>query len=178
MLALGAVGAAAVAFTGSAAADPDRTTAGEDTTLKIKVDGRDLDFFGGDTVGAGDKLTIINKTSPRQVGPHSFTLIRPGLIDKGKERKACERFESRVCRRILEAHEVGPPPDFPIGKPNVGVGEHGWDVEFTNQKTGDSWITQDRGEREVRRVRAEKGDTLGYFCIVHPFMRGTLEVTP
>lgn len=177
MLALGAVGAAAVAFTASAAADQERPTAGEDTTLKMKVDGRDLDFFGGKTVGAGDKLTIVNKTDPMEVGPHSFTLIKPSLMDEAKERKACERFESRVCQNILEAHQVGPPPDFPIGKPNVGVGDHGWDVEFTNKKKGDSWITQEKGEKEVRRVRAGEGDTLGYFCIVHPFMRGKLEVT-
>ena len=70
MLALGAVGAAAVAFTASAAADQERPTAGEDTTLKMKVDGRDLDFFGGKTVGAGDKLTIVNKTDPMEVGLH------------------------------------------------------------------------------------------------------------
>jgi hypothetical protein len=177
MLALGAVAAAAIAFSGSAAADPDRSTAGKNTTLKMKVDGRDLDFFGGDTVGAGDKLTIVNKTDVMDVGPHTFTLIKPSLMDKKKERKACERFESRVCQNILEAHEVGPPPDFPVGKPNVNVGKNGWDVEFTNSKTGDSWFTETKGDKQVRRVRAEEGDTLGYFCVVHPFMRGKLEVT-
>jgi hypothetical protein len=177
MLALGAVAATAVAFTGSATADQERAAAGQDATLKMKVDGRDLDFFGDKTVGSGDKLTIVNKTDPMEVGPHTFTLIRPGLMDKARERKACERFESKVCQRILEAHEVGPPPDFPVGKPNVNKGKNGWDVEFTKRKDGDSWFTQEKGDRETRRVRAENGDTLGYFCIVHPFMRGKLEVT-
>jgi hypothetical protein len=177
MLALGVAGAAAVAFAGSAVADQERAAAGGGATLKMKLDGQDLDFFGPKSVEAGEKLTIVNKTDVMDVGPHTFTLIRPGLMDKKRERKACERFESRVCQLILEAHEVGPPPDFPVGKPDVEVGKNGWDREFTNRKVGDSWFTEARGDSEVRRVRAEAGDTLGYFCIVHPFMRGKLEVT-
>ena len=55
-------------------------------------------------------------------------------------------------------------------------GKKGWDKEFTKTKKGDSWFTDQRGATETRKVKADVGKTLGYFCVVHPFMRGKLEV--
>jgi hypothetical protein len=173
LLAVGAVGVAAIALTGSASAEQERAKTAK---LKMAVQGQKLDFFGPQSVEKGQKLEIINKTSVMDVGPHTFTLVDPKLVDSRRERKKCERFQSKVCQNVLEAHQVGPPPDFPVGRPNLDRGKKGWDREFTKTRKGDSWFTDEQGASETRRVSADAGDTIGYFCIVHPFMRGKLAV--
>jgi hypothetical protein len=174
LLAVGALGVAAIAFTGSASAEQEH--AAKTAKLRMAIKGQKLDFFGPESVEKGQKLEIVNKTSVMEVGPHTFTLVDPKLVDSGKERKRCEQFRSKVCQNVLEAHQVGPPPDFPVGRPNVDRGKKGWDREFTKKRKGDSWFTDERGATETRRVKADVGDTIGYFCLVHPFMRGKLEV--
>ena len=174
LLAAGAIGVAVVGFTGSASAEQGQ---GANTAkIKMAIKGEKLDFFGADSVAEGQKLEIINRTRVDEVGPHTFTLVEPRLVNSGKKRKRCERLRSKLCQNILEAHRVGPPPDFPVGRPNVDRGRKGWDKEFTKRKKGDSWFTDERGATETRRVTANAGETLGYFCVVHPFMRGKLEV--
>jgi hypothetical protein len=174
LLAVGAVAVAVIGVTGSASAE--QAQAAKTAKLKMAIKGDKLDFFGPESVEKGQKLKIVNKTRVTEVGPHTFTLVDPKLVDSAKERKRCERFRSKLCQNILEAHRVGPPPDFPVGKPNVHKGKKGWDKEFTKTKKGDSWFTDQRGASETRRVSADVGDTIGYFCVVHPFMRGKLEV--
>lgn len=174
LVAAGAIGVAVVGFTGSASAEQGQ---GANTAkIKMAVKGEKLDFFGPKSVDEGQKLEVVNKTSVNRVGPHTFTLVDPNLVDTGKERKKCERLQSKLCQNILEAHRVGPPPDFPVGRPNVDRGKKGWDKEFTRRKKGDSWFTDERGASETRKVTADAGETLGYFCVVHPFMRGKLKV--
>jgi hypothetical protein len=165
---------AAVGLTGTASAE--RAQAAKTVTLRMAVQGEKLDFFGPRSVEKGTKLEIVNRTDPMEIGPHTFTLIDPKLMDSRKERQRCVNFAGKVCPRMLEAHEVGPPPDFPVGKPNLDFGGNGWDREFTKTRNGDSWFTGEQGQTETRRVSANAGKTIGYFCLVHPFMRGKLEV--
>jgi hypothetical protein len=174
LLAVCAVGVAAIAFTGSASAEQGQ--AANTAKLRMAIQGQKLDFFGPESVEKGQKLEIVNQTSAKEVGPHTFTLVDPTLVDSGKERKRCERFRGKLCPNILEAHQVGPPPEFPVGRPNLDRGKSGWDTEFTKTRKGDSWFTDELGAAETRRVSADAGDTIGYFCLVHPFMRGKLEV--
>ena len=174
LVAAGAVGVAVVGFTGSASAE--QAEAAKPAKIKMAIKGNKLDFFGADSVEKGEKLKIVNKTRVNEVGPHTFTLVEPKLVNSGKKRKRCEQLRSKLCQNILEAHRVGPPPDFPVGRPNVDRGKKGWDKEFTKTKKGDSWFTDERGASETRKVTAKAGETLGYFCVVHPFMRGKLEV--
>jgi len=174
LLAVGAVAVAVIGVTGSASAEQAQAT--KPAKLKMAIKGNKLDFFGAESVEKGQKLKIINKTRVAEFGPHTFTLVKPKLVNSGKKRKRCERLESKLCQNILEAHRVGPPPDFPVGRPNVDRGKKGWDKEFTKTKKGDSWFTDQRGATETRKVKAKVGKTLGYFCVVHPFMRGKLEV--
>ena len=175
LLAAGAVGVAVIGFTGSASAEQGQ--AAQPAKLKMAIKGNKLDFFGADSVEKGEKLDIINKTRVDEVGPHTFTLVEPKLINSGKKRKRCEQLRSKLCQNILEAHRVGPPPDFPVGRPNVDRGKKGWDKEFTKAKKGDSSFLGEQGQKVSRKVSARAGKTLGYFCVVHPFMRGEIEVT-
>ncbi len=162
LLAAGAIGVAAVGFAGSASADPERAAGSGDATVTIKLDNGNPRFDGPDAIARGQKLKIVNDTKPRQIGPHTFTLVKKGPKPED---------------RILEAHEIGPPPDFRVGKRVVDTGRNGWDRPFTKNHDGDSWFTGKRHQAHARKVKADVGRTVRYFCLVHPFMKGKFEVT-
>ena len=174
LLAACAVCVVAIGFTGSAAAD-QRAGAGG-ATIKMKLGERGPVFVGANAVDKGEQLKIVNRTSVEEVGPHTFTLVKRSLVDSKRDQRRCERFESKVCQNMLAAHQVGPPPDFEVGKPKLEVGKRGWDKEFTRNKKGDSWYTDEAGDSHTRKVTAKAGERIGYFCLVHPFMQGTLKV--
>jgi hypothetical protein len=161
-LVAGISGIGAIAFTGSATAEQARAGDGA-VVIKIKAEGRDL-FFDNvpRTIEQGTKLTIKNRTSPREVGPHTFSLRRP------------EDF--KPFKRLGRAHKAFP-PDFIPKRQSVDSGKRGWDRAFTKHHDGDSYFFLKRGETETRRVTAHVGKTLRFFCAVHPFMKGEFEVT-
>ena len=66
---------------------------------------------------------------------------------------------------------VNPPA---VNKPRVEVGRKGWDNAFG--KTGDSQFIPAAGGHNTRRVSANAGKTIHYFCLVHPFMQGKIKV--
>ena len=173
VLAATTVGVAVLAFTGSASAE--QAQAAKPAKLKIAIKGDKLDFFGADSVEKGQKLEIVNKTSVGEIGPHTFTLVKPKLINSGEKRKRCEQFRGKLCPNILEAprsvRRRTSRSEGPIwtGASGLGHGVH-------QGAKGDSSFTDERGATETRKVKAEVGKTLGYFCVVHPFMRGRLEV--
>lgn len=134
-----------------------------------------LKFTGPDTVERGDKLEIVNSTSPRKVGPHTFTLIEKNLIPKSEsEGEACFSPDG-ICSQIFEAHEVDEENET-VGKPDIDVGKKGWDVQFADGETGDSWFTFAENETTERKVKARAGTKLGYFCVIHPWMAGSIKV--
>ena len=45
-----------------------------------------LKFVAPATVTQGDQLEIVNETNPKQVGPHTFSLVTKGSIPKTPER--------------------------------------------------------------------------------------------
>jgi hypothetical protein len=161
LLAAGAIGAGVIGMTGAAAAENERGGVNPPAKIKIKLNDEGPFFQGPDSIDKGSKLTIVNRTDPKDVGPHTFTLVKKG---------------PKPFERILAAHEAGPPPDFPIGKQSVDSGKKGWDRPFTENRDGDSWYTETKGESHSRKVKAKVGKTLRYFCAVHPFMKGKFEV--
>ncbi|MEA2246477.1 MAG: hypothetical protein QOH46_1006, partial [Solirubrobacteraceae bacterium] len=48
-------------------------------TIKIVMKGKNPTFKGPKRISRGEKLTIVNKTKPKKIGPHTFTLIKKGL---------------------------------------------------------------------------------------------------
>lgn len=148
-------------------------------TIEMTFDGGPP-LFTGDTseVIAGQTLTIVNNTRPRQIGPHLFSLVKPNALpETRKEIKACAKLESRVCKRIFKAHKVNP-ETFEVKKDNVHNGVRGWDAMFSNTADGDSWYTEKKDDTHTRTVVAAPGTQLGYICIVHPdTMQGVLDVT-
>lgn len=183
LLAAGLIGALVISLTGSASAESGASErAAGNAKIKMKLQGEDLFFAGPKKIAKGAKLTIVNKTSPRQVGPHTFTLKKKGARPR------------QLDPQVFEAHEVEPvplPPEFckeegipedecfdlKVNEPVAEYGKRGWDRVFTPRRKGDSWYTEKRGETHSRRVSAKVGKTLHYYCAVHPFMKGKFEVT-
>ena len=161
LFAAGAIGVAAVGFAGSAAADQERA-GGDSATIKMKMQDGGPVFTGPDAIDRGEKLRVVNRTNPNQIGPHTFTLVKKG-------RKPYDR--------IFAAHQIGPPPNFEVGKKSVDTGRKGWDRPFTRNHDGDSWYTERRNTSQTRKVKADVGKTIRYFCAIHPFMKGKFEVT-
>jgi hypothetical protein len=170
-----AVGAGGVASISAAAPNTDKAGGGNTTKIKMEAQGKDLFFSGPKKVEKGTKLKIVNKTNPGKIGPHTFTLIKKNrLPDTKKEIKRCENLKLAVCVNAFKAHKVGPPPTFEVKRPKVEVGRKGWDKSFG--KLGDSWFAGSAGAHNTRKVSANDGKTLYYFCLVHPFMQGKIKV--
>lgn len=134
--------------------------------------GKNLRFVGPDTISSGERLAVKNRTNPRQVGPHTFSLVADKHRPSRGEYNACYQGGG-VCNAIFEAHEAGPKG---IGKRSVDDGRPGWDLHFNKRREGDSWVTDDRGARHARVVSARPGTTLYLFCAIHPNMQDQIRV--
>ena len=147
-------------------------------TEKIKMKGkteRGLRFAGATEIERGQKLKIINKTNPKKVGPHTFTLLEPKLVPKNEKQGEECYGPGGICQEIFEAHEIDEESEK-VGRPDIDVAKKGWDFMFDKGETGDSWFTFEEGEKETRRVKASSNSKLSYFCVIHPWMVGDLKV--
>jgi hypothetical protein len=155
-------------------------TAATPTGITQKVDieltkGK-LKFVGPESVTVGDQLEIVNKTNPKQVGPHTFSLVTKGSLPKTpKARKGCFA-PKHICLAIAIWHGFNPKTEQ-ITKNPAKAGPAGWSTagNATNKK-GDSWFTEKKGETLSQEVTAEAGSTLYYLCAVHPWMQGKVNV--
>jgi hypothetical protein len=133
-------------------------------------------FVGDESVAAGQDLKIVNKSKPKQIGPHTFSLIEEGsLPTTQQEMKKCGKIQLPVCVNVFKAHDVS--KRFVVRKPDVDKGLDGWDKSFNDEVKGDTWYTETKRESETRTVSATPGSTLYYFCLVHPEMQGAIGVT-
>jgi hypothetical protein len=148
------------------------------TTIEIKLEGKKMGFFGPGTVHEGEELKIVNKTNPRQVGPHTFSLVEKGLLPKtAKQRQTCFT-PGHICLSIAEWHHFNPKTEK-VSKPEVEVGPLGWSTMGSVKTEGDSWFSGEKPGGEVdRKVTAKAGTTLYFMCAVHPWMQGSIKVLP
>jgi hypothetical protein len=171
-----AAGAAAIALIGGPvvlAQDPGDTP--EPPTITMEVQGKRLLFEGPATVAKGQELQIVNDTSARKVGPHTFSLAKKGVLpDTPKEFRNCFT-PGKVCMDIATAHKFNPKTEK-IAKPVVDAGAKGWNRSFARDRTGDSWYSETKGESTSRRVTASAGSTLRFICAIHPDMQGQIKV--
>jgi hypothetical protein len=139
-----------------------------------------LKFVAPESIFNGEELTIVNKTNPKQVGPHTFALIDPSLLPKtAKERKTC--FPGGACGIIAKWLGVKGPHD-PVSVNPSKAGKPGWDTEGTKSKTGDAWFSGEKpGLSFTQRVNVNTSEgpvTLHFMCAIHPWMQGSIEVLP
>jgi plastocyanin len=173
--ALAALTTATVIAVGGPASASSPTKAGA-TVITMEQDGKELYFEGPATVEAGATLKIKNKTNPRKIGPHTFSLVREADLPVTEEEiKECAKKFVKICGAIIEWHKVDLQTGE-IGENPVEVGKEGWDTKGSLKRKGDSWVSEGKGESFAREVTAPEGKTLQYFCAVHPEMQGEIKV--
>jgi hypothetical protein len=146
-------------------------------TVLIKAGKGGLRFVAPKTIAYGEELTILNMTNPKQVGPHTFSLVTKGSIPKtAKARQLCFT-PHHICKAIATWHGVkgeGPPKINP-----VKAGAEGWDTLGSLTETGDSWFTGNKPKASfTQKVTATPGTKIYFMCAIHPWMHGSIEVLP
>jgi hypothetical protein len=163
------VAALAFAVTGvgsASAADP----------VTMELSKGKLKFSGPETVFAGEKLEVVNETNPKQVGPHTFSLVTEESLPKTRKAMNGCFAPKKICLAIAIWHGFNPKTER-ITKNVVRVGTAGWSTEGNaTGKKGDSWFTEKKGATISQAVTAKAGTTLHSICAVHPEMQGEVEV--
>lgn len=174
LAAIAAVGAGAFALAGGSAV-AETGDRGADATISMNFSKGAGPFFAGDnSIPAGGKLKLVNLSDPKQIGPHTFSLVeKADLPSSNSEFKNC--FKSGVCGEIASAHELT--KNDKVKKPLVDEGDEGWDTAFSDGAAGDTWYTQTEKEKLIQVVSPEAGPKLFFMCAVHPDMQGKLKVT-
>ena len=166
--------ALSLAFVGTAAA---ATPTGVTDQISIELTKGKLKFVGPESVTVGDQLEIVNKTNPKQVGPHTFSLVTKGSQPKTpKARKGCFA-PKHICLAIAIWHGFNPKTEQ-LTKNPAKAGPAGWStMGDAKSKKGDSWFSgEKKGGHISQEVTAEAGTTLYYMCAVHPWMQGKVNV--
>lgn len=166
-------------FAGAATTTPP-TAPGVKDVVEMKIVKGKLKFVGPQTVHAGDELEVVNKTNPKQVGPHTFSLVTKGSLPKTpKARQNCFA-PKHICRAIAQWHGVK--GEGPVTKNPALAGPEGWSTMGTPTKKGDSWFTGNKPNTSfVQKVTVDvtAGPQSIYFlCAIHPEMQGTTMVLP
>lgn len=172
-LALAVSVTAILALPGIAAA---ATPTGVTDVVSMELTKGKLKFVGPESVTVGDQLEIVNKTDPKQVGPHTFSLVTKGSLPKTpKARKGCFA-PKHICLSVAMWHGFNPKTEQ-ITKNPAKAGPAGWSTMGTTSKKGDSWFSgEKKGGHFSQEVTAEAGTTLYYLCAVHPWMQGKVNV--
>ncbi len=169
-----AVPAAALALVFAAPAGAAVPSTGVTAEIDMKFEKGKMFFSGPKTVTQGDTLKIVNDTNPKQIGPHTFSLVTKAVLPKTKDaRKNCFT-PKHICLSIAEWHKFNPKTEK-IAVDPVKAGPAGWSTMGNNSKQGDSWFTEEKGETFEQQVTAAPG-TLYYLCAVHAFMQGQVKV--
>lgn len=154
------------------------TPTGNTAVISMELTKGKLKFVGPESVVAGDQLEIISKTNPKQVGPHTFSLVTKGSLPKTRKAMQSCFSPKKICLAIAKWHGFNPKTEK-ITKNLVKAGPAGWStMGDATGKTGDSWFSGEskKGTHVSQEVTAEAGTTLYYICAVHPEMQGSVKV--
>jgi hypothetical protein len=175
-----AVSVAALAFaafgTGFAGAETGASGSATTDVVKIELVKGKLKFTAPETVAKGDQLEVVNETNPKQVGPHSFSLVTKGSVPQTKPaRKNCFT-PKHICMAVAKWHGFNPKTEKISINP-AEAGPQGWStMGNATGKKGDSFFFEKKGEDVSQEVSAEVGTTLYFICAVHPWMHGKVTV--
>jgi hypothetical protein len=154
------------------------TPTGKTEVISAELTKGKLKFVGPETVTAGDQLEIVSNTNPKQVGPHTFSLVTKGSLPKTRKAMQSCFSPKKICLAIAKWHGFNPKTEK-ITKNLVKAGPAGWStMGNATGKTGDSWFSGEtkKGTHVSQEVTAEPGTVLHYICAVHPEMQGEVEV--
>ena len=172
--------AIAVGLTASIAIAPTLASGAEElgsaNTVYIKAGKGGLRFVAPKTIVSGESLEVLNTTNPKQVGPHTFSLVRKGYVPKN-----AKRAQSSASRRNTSA-----------SRSPTGTGSKARDRRPSQpgrsrpRRLGHDGHPDQEGRLLVHRPEAEglvhagvsaaPGTTIYFVCAVHPWMHGSIEV--
>lgn len=170
-----ATGAAAAADPSSGHAAAVVTPTGVTETIRIEIVNGRLKFVAPPTVSQGDELEIVNETNPKQVGPHTFSLVNRGALPKtGSARRNCSAAR-HICLSIAGWHGFDAREEVTVDPAEAGP--DGWSTMGSTSRQGDSWFSGfDRNARFSQLVSASAPTTLYFMCAIHPWMQGRMQV--
>lgn len=149
-------------------------------TVLIKDVKGDLRFEAPKTIVAGEDLTVVNKTDPHRVGPHTFSLVTQGSLPKTPKARQLCFTPKHICMSIAKWHGVK--GNGPVKVNPVETGAAGWSTLGSVSKTGDSWFTGEKPKTSITQpvsVDTSAGPSRMYFlCAIHPWMQGSINVLP
>jgi hypothetical protein len=159
------------------AAETTVTPTGNTDVITMSLVKGKLKFVAPESVTVGDQLEIVNKTNPKQVGPHTFSLVTKGSIPKTKKQIGTCFTPKKICFAIAQWHGFNPKTEK-ITKNPAKAGPAGWSTMGTATGTkGDSWFSGEKpGGHISQEVTAAAGTTLYFMCAIHPFMHGQVKV--
>jgi len=149
-------------------------------TVLMKISKGRLVFEAPKTIVAGEELTVRNQTNPKQVGPHTLSLVTQGSLPKtAKARQLCFT-PKHICKAIAGWHGVK--GNGPVKENPAEAGEDGWDTLGSVSKKGDSWFTGEKAGTSFSApvsVDTSAGPSRIYFlCAIHAEMQGSINVLP
>jgi hypothetical protein len=175
------VAAVAMALLGSAVAGAETApapVAGGKGVIKMVLNGKKLGFEAPETIEEGAKLEILNETNPKQVGPHTFSLVTKSSLPKTKSAEKSCFTPKHICFAIAEWQHFNPKTEK-VGLNPAKAGPAGWSTpgDVAGAK-GDSWFTGETksGTHITQTVTAKAGTTLYFMCAIHPWMQGSIKV--
>jgi hypothetical protein len=134
-----------------------------------------LRFEAPKTIVAGEELEVLNTTNPKQVGPHTFSLVTKGSVPKTPKARQICFTPKHICMSIAKWHGVK--GNGPVKLNPAKAGLPGWDALGSVTKKGDSWFTGSKpGSSFSQPVSAAAGTTIYFMCAIHPWMHGSIEV--
>lgn len=156
------------------------STESSGATVYIRDGKGGLHFVAPKTVTEGESLTVVNKTNPKEVGPHTFSLVQPQFIPKTPKARQLCFTKGHICKAIARWHGVkgnGPPSLNP-----AEAGAEGWSTMGSLTENGDSWFTGEKPNATITQ-RVAAGATAGpvtiyFMCAIHPWMHGKITVVP
>ncbi len=150
---------------------------GPANTVYIKDGKGGLRFEAPKTIIAGQELEVLNQTNPKQVGPHTFSLVTKGSLPKTPNARQNCFTPKHICMSIAQWHGVK--GNGPVKVNPVEVGLEGWDTLGSTSKKGDSWFTGSKPSTSIlQKVSAAAGTRIYFMCAIHPWMQGSIEVLP
>jgi hypothetical protein len=168
----------AVLLPALAAAAP--TPTGVTDTISMKLVRGSLKFEFPKTITEGDELEVVNKTNPKQVGPHTFSLVTKGSLPKGKAAQKNCFTPKHICLSIAKWQGFNAKEEVTINPAKAGAA--GWSTMGTVNKKGDSWFTGFKKNatftQQVTANETSEPQTFYFMCAIHPWMQGKVTVLP
>jgi hypothetical protein len=149
-------------------------------TVLIKGPKGGLRFEAPKTIYAGEELEVVNQTNPKQVGPHTFSLVTQASLPKTRKAQQQCFTKGHICKSIAIWHGVK--GNGPVKKNPATAGAEGWDTLGSTTVKGDSWFTGNKAGTSFAQpvtVDTSAGPSRIYFlCAIHPEMQGSINVLP